>query len=169
MVAEINLPSGVRPKMCELSVSEGGDVLELTCEWPSYLSNPREFSGKWLPNTGDGSLRPGESRIVAAQQKVQENIREYGARVVKSTARIVLPREVSDDMNNVKVYHLGFEDQLAKEGEHKANGCALQVCMLAVEDFPSDLFADSTSIQFERVKRPTVSATVATGAGLDAL
>ena len=166
VVAEVNLPAGVRPEMCELSIGAGGEVLELVCEWPSYMLNPREFNGKWLEGTGDGTLRATESRITSAQQACQETIREFGSRKVKSTARIILPCSVTEDMDKVQTYRLGFEDVVAKEGELRSNGCALQVHMLAIEEFPPDLFAVNTEVQFEKVKRPTTIATRAPGTGL---
>ena len=167
VVAEVNLPTGVRPEMCDLSIVAGGEVLQLICEWPSYMLNPKEFNAKWLHGTGDGSLRATESRITSAQQACQETIRAYGSRKVKSTAKIILPRSVTEDMDKVKTHRLGFEDEVAKEGELKSNGCALQIHMLAVEEFPPDLFATSSATQFEKVKRPAEIVSRAPGAGLN--
>ena len=115
------------------------------------MINPREFNAKWMSETGDGSLRPSDSRLTSAQQACQNLVRSYGDRDVKSKACIVLPQQVSEDMDKVRVFALGFEDRAASSGEVKSNGCAIQVHMQAEEEFSIDMFADSSGTQFEKV------------------
>ena len=168
VVVEINLPAGVGPKMWEVRVTDGGAVLELDCEWPDYMLNPMKFNGKWLEGTGDGSMGRNDSRLTHSMKQAQDIVREYGDRVVKSTARFILPFVVEEAVESIATVPLGFLD--STNATVKANGCALKVRMLAVEDIPIALYTKSGPVGFNVVKPPTESvATAAPGSALEGL
>ena len=72
-------------------------------------------------------------------------------------------------MDKVRVFMLGFEDRSAKDGEIKSNGCVLQVHMQAEGELAIDLFAQSSAIEFEKVKCPQSLPTRVAGSGLDGI
>ncbi len=137
IVVEINLPSGVGPEMFDMSVVDGGSVLEVEVEWPSYLLDRLKFNGKWLEGTGNETLGVTDSRIASATRHAQDNIREYGKREVRSSARIVLPRKVEEKVEGMKVNQLGFIDP--KNVPVKSNGLALLVRLLVHAEMPIHL------------------------------
>lgn len=55
-VVEINLPSGVKPDMCDVVVTDGGSILELEWERPQDILGPKIFFAKWISKTVDGTL-----------------------------------------------------------------------------------------------------------------
>ena len=168
VVAEINLPPGVGPKMWEVRVSDGGAVLELDCEWPDYMLNPTKFNGKWLSGTGDGSMGPNDSSLTHSMKNAQDIVKEYGERAVKSTARLILPVSVEESVESIETIPLGFLDP--NDAPVKANGCALKVRMLAQEEIPITLYNTRGSAGFDAVKPPaaTIAAT-APGSALSGL
>ena len=164
VVVEINLPSGVRPGMYEVTVTDSGAVLQLECEHPAYLLDPIVFNGKWLPVTGDSSLDLNHSRITHSTKNAQDTIREYGSKRVKLTARIILPESVEDNVESIHTSCLGFVDP--SEVSVKANGLALQVRLLAEEEIPFSLFDEPSKSTFEEVK-PAAATPVSNTAGIN--
>lgn len=100
-----------------------------------------------------GSLGPNDSRLTHSMKHAQETIREFGSQMVKSSARIILPRHVEEKLESMAVTPLGFVD--AKYVTVKANGLAIQVRIFAVEDISINLFSSQISTSFESVKPPT--------------
>ncbi len=170
IVVEINLPSGVGPKMFDVSVVDGGSVLEVEVEveWPSYLLDLLKFNGKWLEGTGDGTLGVTDSRIASATRHAQDIIREYGKREVRSSVRIVLPRKVEEKVENMKVNQLGFIDP--KNVLVKSNELPLLLRLLVHEEMPITLLNVPEDSGFAVVKTPSEPlVTQAPGSGIESL
>ena len=68
---------------------------------------------------------------------------------VKSSARIILPRKVDEDVTNLKVEKLSF--LYNADTTLKANVLALQVQMLAVEEFSMKLLPHTETSGFKVV------------------
>lgn len=143
VMAEINLPSGVKPENCWVEVVDGGMVLQLTVEWPEYMSNPVTFNASWLKQS---DLLLQSSRITSSWKNVQDLRRQFGEVTLKSTARITIPRKVYEDISNLEIAKLGFVD--SSTGDFKANGLALQVHLLAVEDFSMKILPEVATSHF---------------------
>ena len=153
VVAEVNLPSGVGPGMFDVDVVDVGNVLQVTVEWPAYLLQPLVFNAQWLDGTGDGTLHRTSSRIASSQKSSQDLQREFGEPAVKSIARIPLLRQVEQNIVSWKYAKLGFLDK--SPAAVKANGLAIQVLMLAVEDFATAVLPSSAVSDFAAVVTPT--------------
>ena len=168
IVLEINLPSGVGPGMYEVKVNEGGGAVRLECRWPEYLLNPKKFNGKWMKGTGDGTIGSNDARLTHSLRHAQNTVREYGDRSVKSSAVFVLPQIVEEKVESMSVVPLGFLDE--NDVTVKANGLALQIRLIVIEEFPLIIYDAPKPPQFELVKNDTGTiATVAPGSGLDGL
>ena len=150
VVVEVNLPSGVGPGMFDVAVVSGGAVLEITVEWPEYLLDPLMFNAQWLSGSGDGSLHHTSARITSSQKAAQDVQRSFGSTNVKSTARIALVQQVDEDVVNIGITQLGFVDD--KKVDVKANGLALVVKMIAVEDFTVEMANKKKVSSFTPVK-----------------
>ena len=151
-----------------MKVNEGGGAVRLECRWPQYLLNPKKFNGKWLSDTGDGTLGLNDARLTHSLRHAQNTVREYGDRFVKSTAIFVLPQPVEEKVESMSVVPLGFLDE--SEVAVKANGLALQVRLLVSEEFPLSLYETDKRAQFAVVKNNTGTvATAAPGSGLQGL
>ena len=104
------------------------------------------------------------SRCTNAIRNAQDTIREFGTRNITSTATFFLPQKVEENALSTVIDKLGFLDNT--EATVKANGLAIQVQMLAIEDIPSSLFEKTKPTGFEAVKVPTPTvATVAPASG----
>lgn len=147
VIVEINLPSGVMEGMFNVEVAQGGNVLQLTVSWPTYMLDPKKFNASWL---SESALLLQSSRLTASQKSIQDIQRSFGNANVKSTARIILPHRVDEDISNLSVGKLGFLD--SSQSQVKANGLALQVKLLAVEEFSMKIHAQSEQSGFTIVQ-----------------
>ena len=154
LTLEVNLPSGIRPDMYEMSVVDDGMTVELEVEWPMYMLEPNIMNAKWVAPTGDGTLRVTDAKMTQSQHSSQNIIREYGSRRVSSTAKISLPFKFESRTGSVKVHSLGFLDPT--NVPVKANGLGLQIELQKEEDLSHNLFGSENTSQFDVIEIPSV-------------
>ena len=108
----------------------------------------------WGANS-ENALRSTDSQIEQSQLSVHSPMREYGNMVEKSTASVVLPFTVRQQIGSNKTNALGSKDP--EDLSVKANGLALQVQVTAVDDLPYAVFENQGVTQFESVTLEDIS------------
>ena len=147
VMVEVNLPSGIKSDKFWVEVVDCGMILQVTVEWPDYMLDPAIFNASWLKQS---DLLLQSSRITSSSKSVQDIRRRFGGIAVKSTAHISLPRKVDEDISSLQMTKLGFRD--STECELKANGLAIQVQLLAVEELSMKHLPHATSSSFTIVE-----------------
>ena len=147
IMVEVNLPSGVKSDKIWVEVVNNGMELRVTVGWPEYMLDPVKFNGAWLAKS---ELLLQSSRITSSFKSVQDIRREFGDAAVNSIAHIPLPRKVDDDISSLQISKLGFFDN--SSSSLKANGMALQVQLLASEEFSMKLLPSVKSPGFTVVQ-----------------
>ena len=151
IVVELNLPSGVQLDDMWVEVDEDCACLQIKVVLPDYMLNALKFN-ELKPEKSEMLLH--SSRLISCSKSALDIRRKFVGIRVKATARILLPRKVDEDISDLKVTKSGCVEK--SPSATKANGLALEVQLLAMEEFSIKILPNRFRLQFSLVDSEVV-------------